>query len=290
MILSFFYIKSIFFFLAIFILQVNAETKIIAKKGDTLFKISKQYGVSLKELMHKNNFNDANITVEGEVIIIPLKTNDENKSLTYKVIDNDNNDLLSHKVIEGDTLYKIARDYNVEIKDIIKINNLEGTTLLRLNQIVLLPKGAIYKKELTQKNIKLATKKVFYHQTLKGEQLSSIAEIHKITAEQIITLNNLNDPIKINTNTKLKIRKNKVVKWLRYGPLTINWSDWRYSDGNYITNAKSKRNRPFYLALNCERRVLNHSLNSSDWPSWYFPERDFEFKIINDFCDRDFKF
>ena len=83
-----FFIRNILFLLSIFTLKVNAETKIIAKSGDTLFKISKQYQVPLKELMYKNNFNDATKIIEGEVIIIPqqnVNTYKSNELLKYKV-------------------------------------------------------------------------------------------------------------------------------------------------------------------------------------------------------------
>ena len=80
MIISSFYIYNIIFLLSIFTLKVKAETKIIAKSGDTLIEISKQYGVPLKELMYKNNFNDATKIIEGEVIVIPHK--DINKHAT----------------------------------------------------------------------------------------------------------------------------------------------------------------------------------------------------------------
>ena len=274
MIISLSYFKSIIFLFSILILPVNAETKIIAKNGDTLFKLSKEYGVSLKELMHKNNFNDATRIVEGELIIIPLTNNHhkDNKNLTYKVI-------------EGDTLYKIARDYNVNIKDIISINNLTNASLLNSNQIIILPHGATYKGLLNQKNTKLANRKVFYHQTSKAEEISQIAQLHKVSREEIITLNKLNDPIKVNPNTKLKIKETKSINWLKYGSLIIKWSDWMYLDGNYITQAKNRKNKSFYIAINCEERALNNTLNNSDWNSWYFAKSDFEFKLINDFCD-----
>ena len=271
---NFLYIKSIFFLLSVFILQVNAETKIIAKNDDTLLKLSKKYGVPLKELMHKNNLNDANINLGGKIIIIPLKNNN-NKALTYEVK-------------EGDTLYKIARDNNVNVKDIISINNLENSSLLKPNQIILLPKEATYKKVINQKDIKLASRKVFYHQTSKAENLRNISKIHNVSIEEIITLNKLDDRERVNPNIKLKIRKNKSLKWLKYGSLTIKWSDWRYLDGNYITQAKNKKNKPFYLAVSCEERALNNTLKDSYWTGWYFPKLDFEFKVINDFCNQDF--
>tara|TARA_Y100001968_G_scaffold221602_1_gene204444 strand:- start:68 stop:922 length:855 start_codon:yes stop_codon:yes gene_type:complete len=276
--ISLFYLNSIIFFLSISTLNANAETKIIAKSGDTLLKISKQYEVPLKELMYKNNFNDANRIIEGKLIVIPLKSNDK-----YIKVDHP-----SHKVIEGDTLYKIARDYNVNLKDIIAINNLGNNSFLEIDQIIILPKGAIYKEVISKKNIKLPIKKVFYHQTSKEEDLSNIAEMHKITIEEINILNNLNNIVKVSPNTKLKLRESKASKWLKYRLLMINWSDWTYLDGNYITQAKTRKNKSFYLALNCKKRTINNTLNNSYWTSWYFPETDFEFKLINDFCDQDF--
>jgi len=279
--ISLFYINSIILFLSIFTLNVNAGTKIIANNGDTLLKISKKYGVPLKELMHKNNLNDATRIIEGEVIFIPLQKND-------KDIKFNNN---TYKVVKGDTLYKISRDYNINIKDIIAINNLDNNLFLEIDQIILLPTDAIHKKEISKKNIKLAIEKVFYHQTSKAENLSNIAKIHQIPIEQINILNNLNNTLKINPNIKLKIRENKdSKKWLKYGSLMINWSNWTYLDGNYITQAKTKKNKSFYLALNCKKRALNNTLNNAYWRTWYFPATDFEFKLIDDFCYQGFNF
>ena len=272
-----FYIKSIFFFLPFSILQVHAETKVVAKQGDTLFKLSKQYGISLKELMHKNHFNDANKILEGEIIIIPKNKNEtKGESLIYKVI-------------EGDTLYKIAREYNVNVKDIISINNIDKVSILKPNQTILIPNAANYKKVFDQKNIKLARRKVSYHQTSKTEELGYIAKIHQVSREEIISLNKLNNQTKIKPNTNLRIRESEPIRWLKYGNLLINWSDWRYLNGNYITQAKNKNSKSFYIAINCEKRALNHSIKNSFWTKWYFPNRDFEFKLINNFCDQKFE-
>ena len=118
-----YYINSITLLFSIFTLKVNSETKIIARSGDTLFKISKQYGVTLKELMYKNNFNNATKIIEGEIIIIPHKG----------VNEYENNETITYKVIKGDTLYKIARDHKVSLNDIISMNNLSNDYHLKLN-------------------------------------------------------------------------------------------------------------------------------------------------------------
>jgi len=275
-----FYFNIIIFLLSIFNFEVNAETKIIAKSGDTLLKISKQYGVPLKELMYKNNFNDASKIIEGEIIIITLKNKSKEKKNEHNI----------YKVIEGDTLYKIAKDHKLNLKDIISLNNLNKDSYLKLNQIILLPKGTLYNEEIIIENIQKADKKVFYHQTYKVENLSTIANIHRVQIEKIDTLNKLNDPIKINPNIKLKLRENKVFKWLKYGSIIVNWSDWTYLDGNYIAQAKTKKNTSFYIGLSCKKRTINNTLNNSNWTNWYFPKTDFEFKLISDFCDNDFNF
>ena len=276
---SYFHFKSLILLLSIFILQVNAETTIVAEDGETLFSLSKKYGVSLKELMHKNNFNDAAKIIEGKTIVIPPGKVNNN---------NNNNNNLTYKVIEGDTIYGIARKYQIKPIDIISLNKLKDSSYLKPKQIILLPKEAVYKKELSQKKFQIANKKVFYHQTSKDETLSEIARIHNISKEEIIALNKINNPKKINSNFKLKIRDSLSDKWINYGPLKVNWSEWRYLDGNYITKVKTKKNKAFFIGISCENRSLNNTLEDSYWTNWYFPEYDFEYKLINDFCDYNF--
>ena len=261
-------------FLSIISLKANADNKIIAKNGDTLLKLSKQYGVPLKELLYKNNFNDANKIIDGETIVIPTRKNNRNG--------------LKYIVKKGDTLYSISMRYNVKIKDIISINNLETDSILKPNQIILLPERSFAKVDNRKKNIKLASKKIFYHQVSNGETLSDIALIHDIPIEEIISLNNLTDLQGINLKTKLKIRKNTSIQWIKYKAIKINWSDWSYLSGSYITKAKNTDNRSFFLAVNCEKRALNNTLKNSNWTNWYSPKVDFEFKLIDDFCEKSF--
>ena len=269
------YFKSLFFLLSTLFLHVHAETKIIAKSGDTLLNLSEKYGVTLKELMHKNNFNDANKILEGEVIIVPLKNLPEER--------------LTYKVKEGDTLYRIARNHNVNVIDIISINNFKKAYYLMPNQIILLPEGAIYKKVITQKEIPKISKKVVYHQTVNLENISKIASIHNVSVKEIIILNQLHDPIKIDPNTKLKIREVEKLKWKKYGSIIINFSDWTYLDENYITEAKNKKNKFFYISISCKRRALNNTLINSSWTNWYSPKLDFEVRLINDLCGQEYE-
>ena len=84
----------------------------IVKKGDNLYSIAKTYGITQKELMDINNLN-SNLLSIGQILLIP--SNDV-ETTTYIVK-------------PGDTLYKIARDYNTTVTDIISKNNLTSNTL-----------------------------------------------------------------------------------------------------------------------------------------------------------------
>ena len=257
--------------------KVSSESKIIAKEGDTLFKISNKYGVSLKELMHKNNYNDANQLIEGEVIFIP-KSNINKKGTG----------VITHKVKEGDTIYKIARFYNVKAKAIINLNRLNDSSYLALGQIIIIPAESFDHKKV--KSFSRAKQKVNYHQTSANESVSTISQIHNIPIEDIISRNKINNMGTLNVGTKLQIReykRNSNKAWLNYGPLKVHWSDWRYLKGSYITKVKNKKEKSFFLAINCEKRRMYNTLRNDKLINWYFPKNDFEYDLINDFCDKE---
>ena len=75
----------------------------IVQSGDTLYGISKQFGVSVEEIKAENNLSSDFLTV-GRVLLIPTV---ETTSL--------------YVVKRGDTLYSIASKYNVSVSEIVDI-------------------------------------------------------------------------------------------------------------------------------------------------------------------------
>ncbi|WP_231687485.1 LysM peptidoglycan-binding domain-containing protein [Bacillus sp. FJAT-22090] len=110
--------------------------------GNTLWKISNQYGISLSQLQKTNKLSTTQIRI-GQKLIIPQN---------YQV----------YTVIKGDTLWKISTKYGVSTNDLIKLNNLPSSNILegqKLNipdyylQVQLLDgkKGWVKKSLLQQK-------------------------------------------------------------------------------------------------------------------------------------------
>ena len=82
------------------------------KKGDNLYRIANEYGVTQQEIMNLNNLT-TNLLSIGQILRIPTNTE---QNITYTVK-------------PGDTLYAIARQYNKTVDEIKNKNNLTSNTL-----------------------------------------------------------------------------------------------------------------------------------------------------------------
>ena len=206
-------------------------------------------------------------------------------------IDSKDKVILNHKVKEGDTLYKIARLYNIKVQDIINLNRLNDSSYLKLGQVIILPEESF--KHNNEKPFEKAKQKVNYHQASTNEKVSDVSKIHNVPIEDIISMNQVSITGDIEVGKKLQIRKDKRNSnntWLIYGPLKVNWQDWRYLKGSYITKVKNKKETSLFLAVNCEKRRMSHTLKNGEWTNWFFSKHDFEHALINDFCDQDLSF
>ncbi len=97
------------------ILKIEEETQsnvYIVKLGDTLYSISKQFGISVDEIKKLNNLATNDIYVNQQLILsgnIP----EEN----------------TYQVVKGDTLYSIAKRFNTTVSIIREKNNLTSDSL-----------------------------------------------------------------------------------------------------------------------------------------------------------------
>lgn len=99
----------------------RADQKYKVKKGDTLYRIARNYGVSVKQIKQANGLRVSDIK-PGDRIVVPSK-----KTGIARKGDNGNNNLITHKVRKGENLYRISRRYGVSVKDIRRLNNLSGS-------------------------------------------------------------------------------------------------------------------------------------------------------------------
>jgi len=114
-------------------------------KGDTLYSISKRYGVSLTELRGANNISGNTISI-GQVLVMP----GQRREITQPYTRTQNPTLVRnvepipftgiYAVLPGDTLYSIARRACVSVGEITNANSL-GTTTIIPGQRLSMPSG-----------------------------------------------------------------------------------------------------------------------------------------------------
>lgn len=96
-------------------------------KNDTLWGLSKKYGVSVSDLKKANGVSGHLIYV-GQKLQIPTKSTKTAKiSTSTSTVDTTST---THTVVKGDTLWSLAKKYGVSVSTLMKANNLSSSTIL----------------------------------------------------------------------------------------------------------------------------------------------------------------
>ncbi len=98
------------------------------QRGDSLWKIARRFGVTIKEIMLINGMRRPALKV-GQIIYIPTNTIHISSDKRLK--------LLPYKVKKGDTPYDIAKKFGMRLSEFLRINNLNKSSLIFPGQIVM---------------------------------------------------------------------------------------------------------------------------------------------------------
>lgn len=137
------------------------------KNGDTLYSIATSYGISVEELKRANNLTSNNLYIGQELKIPTTNTNPTEPSNDYQI----------YTVKKGDSLWSIAREFNIGIPEIIDLNNLE-TINLKVGDQLKVPKKSSSSNTYIVKN---------------GDTLWSIARENNISVSELKETNNLSN-------------------------------------------------------------------------------------------------
>ncbi|MCS1393900.1 LysM peptidoglycan-binding domain-containing protein [Lysinibacillus boronitolerans] len=121
-------------------LQTAEAATYTVQKGDTLTKIAQNHQVTIGDIMKWNNLSKDTIYVAQKLEIQKQSKNEGVKPSTPSTSVKPTTS--SHTVAKGDTLSKIAKLYNVTIKDIMDWNKLEKDTIF-IGQVLKVSPGAV---------------------------------------------------------------------------------------------------------------------------------------------------
>ncbi|MBE6160332.1 MAG: LysM peptidoglycan-binding domain-containing protein [Lactobacillales bacterium] len=199
-------------------LPSSDENTYIVKRGDTLYGIANKYGVTVNEIKNLNNLMNSSLSI-GQILKIPV--NEDNME-----------DYLIYTVKNGDTLYGIARTYNITPSEIISYNNL-NSTVLNIGQNLKIPFKNISDDEQNIEYIIYTVKS--------GDSLYSIARKYNTSVNEIMNLNNLtSNLLSIGQTLKIPVEESKDIVY------TVKSGDNLYSIARKynttVANIKNKNN------------------------------------------------
>jgi len=137
----------------------TSSDEYVVQKGDSLWSISKKFGISVDELKQFNNLKTNTISI-NQILKIP--------SSGYNLKDQN-----LYTVAKGDSLWSISKKYNTTVNDLKNINNL-SSNVLSIGQLLKIPSKRTYIVK-------------------KGDSLWSIAKNNNTTVDKLKSVNNISN-------------------------------------------------------------------------------------------------
>ena len=95
----------------------------IVKRGDNLWDLAMKYDTEVKIIKEINYLNNDLLSID-DTLLIPLGKTKSNNFIPYEM----------YIVSEGDSLWSISKKYNLEVRDLAKMNSLNENEFLQLGQ------------------------------------------------------------------------------------------------------------------------------------------------------------
>ncbi len=119
-----------------------AEERYAVKPGDSLYGISRSFGVGIEELKKANGL-DGSAIKPRQVLLIPTQrkqqTGETVKKLPGKTVKKASSQTESYVVQKGDNLYSISKRVGLPVEEIKKMNQLHSSAL-KIGQSLTVPK------------------------------------------------------------------------------------------------------------------------------------------------------
>lgn len=155
--------------------QINWISHIV-KRGDSLWELAKKYDTEVKVIKNINYLEGDLLSID-ETLLIPLGKTKSNNFIPYEM----------YIVSEGDTLWSISKKYNIEIRDLAKMNSINENEYLQLGQQLSIGNKNIHR------NIE-SKKRTILYSIKQGDNLYKISELFDVSIKSIEDINNFKQP------------------------------------------------------------------------------------------------
>ena len=166
--------------------KVVVPQSYVVQRGDVLYRIALKFGIPQERLIALNNLEGSNIYVGQELKLV--SGGNELKPLRISIK-------------QGNTLANIARQYDIDLRELASANNIGLKDILKIGQELVIPE-----RYVTEANSQLdqGASEIRYIAVRRNDTLWELAKRHSTTVEAIVAENRLNS-YSINEGQSLRI-------------------------------------------------------------------------------------
>lgn len=178
------------------------------RKGETLAAIAKKYRTTSRSIAKANNIRRGRTINAGQTLKIPMKANNLDAARVLSASSNDERSsrktkTIYHKVRKGDTLYRVAKQYSVDVKDIMRLNNLKSPSIHSGQKLMIRGEAKTQDVAATEKDV---TKTYLVRN---GDSPYNIASRHNMRLERFLNLNSMSEGAMLYPGQAVRIETGK---------------------------------------------------------------------------------
>ncbi len=120
------------FFPIIYFISMEYKTHKV-QKGETLWRISKKYGISIQQLCKINKIEDVTKVISGAKIKVPIE-NEGTENTSYS-----KGEYRIHYLKKNETLWRVSKKYGISVQELCKINKISDVTRVKYGAKIKIP-------------------------------------------------------------------------------------------------------------------------------------------------------
>ncbi|WP_125719272.1 LysM peptidoglycan-binding domain-containing protein [Flavobacterium ustbae] len=157
----------------------NTQLKHVVQPKETLFGLSKQYHISVEAIQDANQEILAGGLQIGQELIIPQNSDKNTKT------EISSSSKVTHQVVAKESLFSIARQYNVSVQDLENLNKEILINGLQVGQTISIPN----KRKTLDGRVRVINQETVFHVVEPKETKFSIAKKYGISIDQLESQN-----------------------------------------------------------------------------------------------------
>lgn len=125
--------------------NADSTTTHKVKQNETVWALSKKYGVSIQSIEKLNRINSNHLIITGQTLQIPSKDGSQTV--------NKNDNKSTYTIKSGDTLWRIAQNNHISLDELLSLNNLNASDIIYPGQVIKLTSAAATSTSSTQQQV-----------------------------------------------------------------------------------------------------------------------------------------